>query len=82
MESEEWEEAEATFRHVVKGGNTPHQPWGNLGACLIMQERYDEAEEALRKALEISPDYEVARRNLMMLPIIGHIYHCLKFNDP
>jgi hypothetical protein len=35
-----------------------------------MQERYDEAEEALRKALEIEPDYDAARENLAMLPII------------
>ncbi len=65
-----WEEAESAFRRVIAIGDVPHQPWGNLGACLIMQERYDEAEEALRKALEIYPDYAPARRNLMMLPAI------------
>jgi len=70
MAAEAWEEAEAAFRRVIAIGDVPHQPWGNLGACLIMQERYDEAEEALRKALEIYPDYAPARRNLMMLPDI------------
>jgi len=70
MEAEEWEDAESAFRRVIEVGNVPHQPWGNLGACLIMQKRYDEAEEALQKALEINPDYAIARRNLMMLPVI------------
>ena len=68
MEAEAWEEAESAFRRVIEIGNVPHQPWGNLGICLIMQERYDEAEEALRKALDIHPDYTIARQNLMMLP--------------
>jgi Flp pilus assembly protein TadD len=73
MEAEAWEEAESVFRHVIDLGNVPHQPWGNLGACLIMQERYDEAEEALRKALEINPDYAIARQNLMILPVIRKV---------
>jgi tetratricopeptide (TPR) repeat protein len=70
MEAGAWGEAESAFRRVIGLGNVPHQPWGNLGACLIMQERYDEAEEVLRKALEINPDYAIARQNLMMLPVI------------
>jgi tetratricopeptide (TPR) repeat protein len=70
MEAEKWVEAEAAFRRVVEAGDVPPQPWGNLGACLIMQGRYDEAEEALKKALEIEPDYAVARRNLAMLPVV------------
>ena len=70
MEAEKWVEAEAAFRRVVEAGNVPPQPWGNLGACLIMQERYDEAEEALKKALEIEPDYAIARQNLAMLPVV------------
>jgi hypothetical protein len=35
-----------------------------------MQQRYDEAESALRRALEIDPDYELARRNLEAMPHI------------
>jgi tetratricopeptide (TPR) repeat protein len=66
MGKEQW--AEAAFRHVIAMSNVLPQPWGNLGGCLIMQERYDEAEEALQKALEIDPDYAVARRNLKELP--------------
>jgi tetratricopeptide (TPR) repeat protein len=44
------------------------QPWGNLGACLIMQQRYDEAEMALQRALAIDSKYEFARYNLAALP--------------
>lgn len=70
MEAEQWVEAEAIFRRVIEMGNVPPQPWANLAGCLIWQERYDEAEKALHRALEIEPDYEVARRNLQMLPYI------------
>ncbi|HEY3228993.1 MAG TPA: tetratricopeptide repeat protein [Roseiflexaceae bacterium] len=42
--------------------------WGNLGACLIMQQRYGEAEVALQRALAIDPKYEFARHNLAALP--------------
>ena len=71
MEAEQWEEAEATFRRVIgMSACTPPQPWGNLASCLIMQERYDEAKEALHRALEIQPDYEIALQNLLLLPLI------------
>jgi hypothetical protein len=33
-----------------------------------MQERYDEAEEALKRALVIEPNYAIAKRNLAILP--------------
>ena len=70
MRAEKWAEAEAAFRGVIEMGAVPPQPWANLAGCLIMQERYDEAEEALRRALEIEPGYELARRNLLMMPDI------------
>jgi len=35
-----------------------------------MQERYDEAEDALRRALDKDPDYDLAQRHLALLPII------------
>lgn len=70
MAAAAWEEAESVFRRLTASGDVPHQAWGNLGACLVMQERYDEAEEALRKALEIHPGYGLARRNLAMLPLL------------
>ena len=33
----------------------------------MMQERYDEAEVALQRALEIDPDYAMAKSNLVVL---------------
>ncbi|NNJ11672.1 tetratricopeptide repeat protein [Chloroflexales bacterium ZM16-3] len=46
------------------------QPWGNLGICLMMQRMFDEAEDALRRALEIDPKYTIARQNLAGMPAI------------
>ena len=70
MEKKEWTEAEGALRRVIEMGDCNPQPWGNLAGCLVMQERYDEAEEALHRALEIDPDYDLARRNLALLPMI------------
>jgi tetratricopeptide (TPR) repeat protein len=70
MEEKRWDKAEEAFRRVIEMGDCHAQPWGNLAGCLIMQERYDEAEDALCRALEIDPDYDLAQRNLVLLPII------------
>ena len=70
MEKEQWAEAEQALRRVIEMGDCHPQPWGNLAGCLIMQARYDEAEQALQRALEIDPDYDLAQRNLALLPTI------------
>jgi tetratricopeptide (TPR) repeat protein len=70
MEKKQWAKAEEALRRVIEMGDCNPQPWGNLAGCLIMQERYDEAEEALHRALEIEPDYDLALRNLALMPII------------
>jgi len=70
MEKKQWIKAEEALRRVIEMGDCIPQPQGNLAGCLIMQERYDEAKEALRRALEIEPDYDLAQRNLALLPII------------
>ena len=67
MEQEAWSGAEKKFRDVIAMGDVLPQPWGNLGICLLMQQRYDEAEEALKRALEIDANYELAQANLAML---------------
>ena len=54
------------------GGRLP-QYWGNLGVSLIMQSRYDEAETALKKAIEIDPEYILARNNLEKLPEVRRV---------
>jgi len=70
MASHQWDKAEQMFRAAIAMGDCVGQPWFNIGGCYIMQERYDEAETALKRALEIEPDYELAQRNLAALPEI------------
>ncbi len=70
MEAGEWKEAEQAFQASIAMGDCLPQPWGNLGICLMMQERYDEAEAALRRALVVDPQYTLAKRNLGALPEI------------
>ena len=68
MANHKWSEAEAIFRRVIAMGDCLPQPWANLAGSLLMQKRYDEAEAAWKRALEIDPDYELARVNLALLP--------------
>src|SRR5713226_8401878 len=70
MEAGEWEEAEQAFQASIDMGDCLPQPWDNLGISLLMQERYDEAEAALKRALIIDPHYTLAKKNLAALPII------------
>jgi tetratricopeptide (TPR) repeat protein len=67
MAADEWATAERTLRQVIALADGPPQPWSNLGTCLLMQQRYAEAEEAYQRALEIDPANENARHNLEML---------------
>jgi len=62
-----WEEAAQAYRNSIDMGDCLPQPQGNLGMCLIMLNRLDEAEQALRRALEIDPKYKIARSNLTIL---------------
>jgi Flp pilus assembly protein TadD len=70
MEAGEWKEAEQAFQTSITMGDCLPQPWGNLGISLMMQERYDEAEAALKRALVIDPRYTLAKSNLGALPEI------------
>ncbi|MBN1287770.1 MAG: tetratricopeptide repeat protein [Anaerolineae bacterium] len=70
MNEEKWEEAEQAFRRVIEIHDCLPQPWGNLGGCLVMQKRYDAAEAALKRALEIDPEYDLAKQNLDAMPEI------------
>jgi Flp pilus assembly protein TadD len=70
MEAGEWNEAEQAFQASITMGDCLPQPWGNLGISLMMQERYDEAEAALKHALMIDPQYTLAKSNLAALPEI------------
>ncbi len=70
MGQHRWAEAEALFCQVIAMSDGLPQPQGNLGLCLLMQRRFDEAEAALRRALKIDPNYAIARQNLAGLPAI------------
>ena len=70
MEAGEWKEAEQAFQAAITMGDCLPQPWGNLGISLMMQERYDEAEKALKRALVMDPGYTLAKNNLAALPKI------------
>ena len=67
MKAEKWEEAEQAFQASIDMGDCSPQSWGNPGICLMMQERYDEAETALKQALVIDPTYTLAANNLTAL---------------
>ncbi len=68
LQAARWPEAEDAFRHVIAMADVLPQPWGNLGLALLMQRRFDEAEAAFRRALEIDPEYALAREHLESLP--------------
>jgi tetratricopeptide (TPR) repeat protein len=70
MIANRWEEAGEAFQHSIEMRDCLPQPWGNLGISYMMQERYDEAERALKRALEIDPTYALAKENLGALPQI------------
>jgi Flp pilus assembly protein TadD len=70
VRQEQWQEAELLFRQLTETKSRIPSYWGNLGVCLTMQFRYDEAEEVLKQALAIDPDYPIARDNLKKLPEI------------
>lgn len=67
MEACQWHESEEAFRQSIAMADILPQPWGNLGVCLLMQERYDESEAALLRALVIDPHYAIAKNNLVLL---------------
>jgi len=69
IRQERWPEAEQLFRQLIETGARIPSYWGNLGVCLMMQSQYTEAEQVLRQALTIDPDYELARENLRKLAI-------------
>lgn len=70
MEAGEWEKAGQAFQASIAMGDCLPQPWGNLGISLMMQQRYDEAEAALKRALVMDPRYTLAKKNLAALPEI------------
>jgi tetratricopeptide (TPR) repeat protein len=67
VEEGKWEEGEQALRRVIEMGDCLPQPWSNLGLCLMKQRRYDEAEAAFKRALELDRRYQPAKINLAAL---------------
>jgi tetratricopeptide (TPR) repeat protein len=67
MAAEQWADAEEMLRRVIALGDGLPQPWSNMGACLAMQQRHNEAEAAYQRALDIDPANEAAHYNLEQL---------------
>lgn len=55
------------FEAVLKVVPSHYPSWGNLGVAHATREEKARAELCLRKALEVRPGYELARRNLLAL---------------
>lgn len=60
-------EAVAGFRRTLDLVDSHAQSWGNLGICYAKQGRRDQALAALDRALEVDPDYELARQNRALI---------------
>jgi tetratricopeptide (TPR) repeat protein len=61
------EEALGGFRAVLDLVPRHYPSWGNLGAAYLALERRSEAAECLNRALELNPEYTVARKNLSLI---------------
>ncbi len=55
------------FEEVLQLVPRHYPSWGNLGAAYLALERRDEALRCLQRALELNPEYTVARKNLAIL---------------
>lgn len=60
-------EAANGFEEVLALVPRHYPSWGNLGAAYLGLERVQEARRCLERALELNPEYTVARHNLQIL---------------
>jgi tetratricopeptide (TPR) repeat protein len=61
------EDAQRGFEEVLELVPRHYPSWGNLGAAYLALEKREDAIRCLRRALELNPDYTVARQNLQMI---------------
>jgi tetratricopeptide (TPR) repeat protein len=60
-------DAQRGFEEVLELVPRHYPSWGNLGAAYLALQRHQEARRCLERALELNPDYTVARHNLELL---------------
>jgi tetratricopeptide (TPR) repeat protein len=60
-------EAAHGFENVLALVPRHYPSWGNLGAAYLALERTADAQRCLERALELNPDYAIARHNLTLL---------------
>ncbi|MGZ3404872.1 MAG: tetratricopeptide repeat protein [Polyangia bacterium] len=60
-------EAAQGFENVLALVPRHYPSWGNLGAAYLALQRTSEAERCLERALELNPDYTIAKHNLLLI---------------
>lgn len=60
-------EAAQGFESVLALVPRHYPSWGNLGAAYLALDRTTEAQRCLERALELNPDYAIARHNLQLI---------------
>ena len=67
--SKHGEEAVALYRRALAVYPEDKDLWNNLGYLEVQRQRWEGAREAYRKALEIDPNFDLARRNLAVVEL-------------
>jgi tetratricopeptide (TPR) repeat protein len=62
-------EAAVGFENVLALVPRHYPSWGNLGAAYLALERVAEAQRCLERALELNPDYAIAKHNLELIDV-------------
>ena len=60
-------EAAHGFENVLALVPRHYPSWGNLGAAYLALDRTSEAQRCLERALELNPDYTIAKHNLLLI---------------
>jgi tetratricopeptide (TPR) repeat protein len=60
-------EAAQGFERVLALVPRHYPSWGNLGAAYLALERPRDAQRCLERALELNPDYTIAKHNLLLI---------------
>jgi hypothetical protein len=68
---ERWTEAAARYRAIIAAWPNAAQAWVNLGNVEARLDRFEESEQAYRRALVLSPDLADALNNLAWLLLRG-----------